>query len=454
MHQSTDFKLASQNESLEERTDLSQRNHEILARYAPNLAESVKNGFDDRISVFKSKRGEPIASVGDISLHSRYDAASEARTLINQYDLRDKEAIIILGLGLAHHVREVLKRCPKTRIVVIEKNIGLLKAALDHVDLGEIFARAKLFINVPPGALLNDRQMKEAVASTHVVVKHPPSVRLDAAYYDEVVARLEKRNRKGTISAVVQTFNEEQNIEACLQSLAWADEIIVCDSNSKDRTVEICKKFTDKIFIQECRGFVEQNRNFAISKAESEWVFVVDADERIPAELAQKIREAIGKDPDADVLLLPRKNYIFGKLIEHAGWGDDYPIRLFRRGKVHWSPQIHTIPQVNGNIAKMDVGESLAIVHYNYKDISQFLEKMNRYTDGEAERYLAQNQGFVFDPSSLFKGMMEQFFYRYITKEGFKDGDYGLILSLLMSFYCLLTYAKLWERTKEQPTSQ
>ncbi|MCL4338792.1 glycosyltransferase family 2 protein [Patescibacteria group bacterium] len=245
------------------------------------------------------------------------------------------------------------------------------------------------------------------------------------------------------ISAVVNTYNEEQNIERCLSSLAdLAGEIVMVDMGSNDRTCQKAKSFSVRLFKHAYTGFVEPARNFAISKAKGDWVLILDADEEIPKTLADYIKDIVlGKK--VDFCRIPRKNIIFDKWITHAGWWPDYQIRFFKKGMVTWTDKIHGIPLTRGNGLDFPAEESLSIVHHNYQTIEQFIERLNRYSGIAAkEMYLADKR---FKPECLFDLPVREFVQRYFVQEGYKDGVHGLGLSLLQSFSEISVYLKLWE---------
>jgi len=245
------------------------------------------------------------------------------------------------------------------------------------------------------------------------------------------------------ISAVINTYNEEKNIEKCLSSLAsWVSEIIIVDMNSSDNTVKIAKGFTDKIYSFPYIGFVEPARNMAIGKAHGDWIILVDADEEIPKSLSSKIKDLISKT-DCSYFRIPRKNIIFSKWIRHASWWPDYQIRLFKKGAVSWSDKIHSIPLTRGQGSDLTLSEENAIVHYNYQSVEQFIERLNRYTSIQAkELYIS---GKKFSWQSLIHSPTQEFLSRYFQSEGYKDGIHGLILSLMQSFSQLSVMIKLWE---------
>ena len=170
------------------------------------------------------------------------------------------------------------------------------------------------------------------------------------------------------ISVVVNTWNEEENIRRCLSSVKWADEIVVVDMHSTDKTVEIARKFGAKVFFHQYTGYVEPARNFALRCAQGKYILVLDADETTPATLARKLKK-IAKENKFDFVRIPRKNIIFGKWIKHSRWWPDYNIRFFKKGKVTWSDKIHSVPLIRGKGKDLEAKEVNAIVHYHYQSI-------------------------------------------------------------------------------------
>lgn len=244
------------------------------------------------------------------------------------------------------------------------------------------------------------------------------------------------------ISAVIHTYNEEKNLERCLSSLSWVNEIIVIDMGSNDKTCVIAKDFTSRIFQHPYTGFVEPARNFGILKASGDWIIILDADEEIPKSLVKYITLEI-KNPSADYYRIARKNIIFGKWIKHAGWWPDYQVRLFQKGCVTWTERIHGIPLTRGNGQDIEANDNLSIIHNNYQTLEQYLERANRYSSISAKELFLSNQQFSVE--ALFIKPLEEFINRFFVREGYKDNIHGLVLSLLQSYTELMIYLKLWE---------
>lgn len=246
------------------------------------------------------------------------------------------------------------------------------------------------------------------------------------------------------VSAVINTYNEEKNLARCLESIRQlADEIVVVDMHSADKTVEIAKKYGSKVFLHEYTRFVEPARNFALQQARSDWIFLIDADEELTPTLADRLREVIEIDR-ADYVEIPRKNIIFGKWVEHSRWWPDYLVRFFRKGKVKFSDKIHVPPSTEGEGIKLDPEEKNAIVHHNFQTISQFIERLNRYTDIQSEGLC--ESGYQFKIEDLILKPSNEFFSRFFAGEGYKDKLHGLILSVLQGFSEFVVYLKIWEK--------
>lgn len=255
-----------------------------------------------------------------------------------------------------------------------------------------------------------------------------------------------------TVSAVVNTLNESSNIQLCLQSLRWCDEIIIVDMHSDDNTVEIASQFTSKIYSHEKMGYVEPARKFAVEKASGDWILILDADELISASLKKQLELIINED-NYDVIHMPRKNYIMGNWLRNTGWWPDYQPRLFKKGMISFNDNIHSEFKINDS-AKciyLPTIEQNGIDHFAYKDSEQFLSKLNRYTSIEANQMFEAGKKF-----SLLRMMIagfRGFQVRYINNKGYKDGYRGFFLSIMMGFYRTLNYIKLWENWQNKDSS-
>lgn len=245
------------------------------------------------------------------------------------------------------------------------------------------------------------------------------------------------------ISVVVNTHNEEKNIGRCLESVKdFADEIVVVDMHSTDKTVETAKKYGAKVFYHDYTRFVEPARNFALQQAQSSWILLIDADEELSLVLSERLRK-ITEDGKVDYVEIPRKNIIFGKWIQHSRWWPDYLVRFFKHGEVKFSNKIHSPPVASGTGIRLEEKEENAIVHHNIQSISQFMERINRYSDIQSEELL--KSGYKLRAEDLVFKPANEFFSRFFDGEGFKDGLHGLTLSILQGFSEFLVYLKVWE---------
>jgi glycosyltransferase involved in cell wall biosynthesis len=249
------------------------------------------------------------------------------------------------------------------------------------------------------------------------------------------------------ISAVVNTKNEEKNIEGCLKTLRFCDEIVVVDTVSTDRTKEIAKQFTDRIYDHEMVGYVEPVRNFAIEKAIGDWILIVDADERIPKSLAAKLI-SIANNGEADFVRIPRKNLIFGQWMRHSRWWPDYNIRFFKKGVVKWQNEIHSVPVTTGTGINLEAEESLAIEHLHYNTIDEYFERSLRYSTQQAAELI--KSGYKFDPADLIVKPVGEFLSRFFAGEGYKDGLHGLVLAFLQFISIMMIYLKVWQHEGHQ----
>lgn len=246
------------------------------------------------------------------------------------------------------------------------------------------------------------------------------------------------------ISAIINTLNEEENLPRALSSLKdFIDEIVVVDMKSDDKTQETAKIAGARVFEHARMNYVEPARNFAISKASGDWVLILDADEELPNALKTRIRKIANDLNSADYYRIPRKNIIFGKWIKHSRWWPDYNIRFFKKGSVVWSEVIHSIPMTKGKGVDLEESEDLALIHYHYDSIEQYLERLNRYTTEHAK--LLINEGYVFKWQDLIVKPSSEFFSRYFFGQGYKDGLHGLALAGLQAFSELALYLKIWQ---------
>ena len=243
------------------------------------------------------------------------------------------------------------------------------------------------------------------------------------------------------VTAVIAAHDESANIEACIASVEWAREVIVVENDSLDDTIDrargagatvISPKFTT----------IGAARNHAIGRAKTAWIFVLDADERCTPELAQEIGEIVAQAGSTSAFRIPRRNYFLGKEIRHGGWGNDKPIRLFRRELRYNASLVHEhVDVTNGSIGEV----KNRLLHYTYVSLNQYFEKFDRYSRWWAEQNFAKGRrgsaaAVLFKPPARFTNM-------YLLKGGFRDGAHGLVLACLAAASVMAKYARLWERS-------
>lgn len=249
---------------------------------------------------------------------------------------------------------------------------------------------------------------------------------------------LKKANRT-RISAVVRTFNEESNIRECLESLAWADELIVVDSCSSDGTVAIAREFTDRVIIRPWAGHIAQSQ-FATDQAANLWVLHVDADERVTPELRDEILALDLENSSYDAYDMPRRHWFMRRWINHSGWYPDRNIRLYRKDRCWWGGYApHDKIQVPGRLASLK-GD---LHHFIYRDMAHFAATKNSYStltaiDHSRSGRRATILHFTLRPCYAF-------LHRYLVRGGFLDGLPGFVIAVMEAHCVFLKYVKLYE---------
>jgi glycosyltransferase involved in cell wall biosynthesis len=240
------------------------------------------------------------------------------------------------------------------------------------------------------------------------------------------------------LTVIVPTYNEEQNIEQCLESIKWADEIFVVDSFSKDKTIEIASKFTKKIIQHEYINSATQ-KNWAIPQSSNEWLMIVDSDERVTPELKDEIIKILSSDNLLDGYYIPRVNTFLGKEIKHCGWSKtgDYNLRLFKRDKGRYeNKHVHADIILDGKAGYI----KSPFTHNSFPDLTKYVEKLNIYTDWAAKD-LCQ-KGRKIGLFMILSRPIGTFFKMYLLKLGFLDGYHGFLLSMLSAFYVFIKFSK------------
>ncbi len=241
------------------------------------------------------------------------------------------------------------------------------------------------------------------------------------------------------IAAVIITRNEEADIERCLRSVSFCDEIVVVDAQSTDRTREIAERYTKLVRVMPWQGFVRQ-RNEALASASCEWVLSIDADEEVTPELRAEILAAISSPKAFDAYCMPRKTIHFGRWIRHGGWYPNRLVRLFRKDRGEWrGDEVHEYWHTEGSLGRIEAD----LVHYSFRNLADQVARNNTYSSLGAKGLRTKGVTFSFFRLSL--KTFSKFLETYVLKLGFLDGYPGLIISVSAAYSVFLKWAKLWE---------
>ena len=244
------------------------------------------------------------------------------------------------------------------------------------------------------------------------------------------------------VSVVVLTKNEEDRIARCLDSVRWADEIVVVDDQSSDRTLEIVRRYTDKLFVKKM-DVEGRHRNWAYAQAKNEWVLSLDADEVVTPELKEEIARVLLKNPQENGFTIPRRNYIGGYWVKYGGWYPSPQLRFFRKSKFKYEEvAVHPRAFMDDPCGHLKSD----LLHYSYRTIEDFLSKLNNQTTREAQKWFAQHK-----PMRLGRFLyraIDRFIRTYIAKKGYKDGFYGFVVAFNAGLYQFLSYLKYRELTR------
>lgn len=251
------------------------------------------------------------------------------------------------------------------------------------------------------------------------------------------------------LAAVVLTRNEERHVADCLAHLAWADERVVVDDCSTDRTVEIAREQGARVVSHALESFAAQ-RNAALEAVDATWVLFVDADERVTPALAQEVRDVISlRGPAARAgWWIPRHNYMIGHRMRGGGWYPDHQLRLLQRHRARYDLQrpVHEVVLLDGEAGYLQN----PLIHYNYDTVAQFRSKMSRYTRLEAA--ILHQQGIRARPWTYVTMPVREFWRRFITLRGYRDHVFGLLFCGLMAWYTLTTYLQLRSLSSSSPS--
>lgn len=247
------------------------------------------------------------------------------------------------------------------------------------------------------------------------------------------------------ISATIIVRNEEENLPDVCESLAWADEIVIVDSDSTDGTVDIAKRYTDKVFNREFKGYQDKHE-FADSMTTGDWIFWIDADERVTPELQRSIERLRSEDIEAlaDGYRIARRTFFQGRWIKHCGWYPDYQMRLYRKSKSYWDGVApHQTARVDGRIETLE-GE---LLHFTKRSLSEYHRVLDSYTSLAADA-IARSGKHV-GAVAIIGSSIAAFFRTYVLKQGFRDGIPGLIISVFAGYGVFLKHAKVWEHNND-----
>lgn len=251
----------------------------------------------------------------------------------------------------------------------------------------------------------------------------------------------ELKNRPGRekVSVIVTTYNEEANIAGCLESVAWADEVLLVDSYSTDRTLEIAAGFDVKVLQREYFGSAAQ-KNWSIDRVSHDWVLIIDADERVPPPLAAEILRTLSEPQQVNGFYIRRENIFIDQVVRHSGWSTDKVVRLFRRGKGRYpNRRVHADLEIEGPVPVL----RNPFTHHTFRSFDQYFPKFLNYAEwGAAQAFRDGREAGV---TELAGRPLWRFVRTYVVQLGFLDGKHGLVLCLLQAFGVFLKYARLWE---------
>lgn len=243
------------------------------------------------------------------------------------------------------------------------------------------------------------------------------------------------------VSVILITLNEERNIDRCLGSVAWADEVIVVDSFSTDRTIARARAWTEKIYQHEYEGSTRQMER-GIGYATGEWIFFIDADEEVSPALRDEIRRVLADTPAVAGFEITRKPMAFGKWILHGGWFPDRQFRFFRRDSYTVNhAEVHGGFSTNGATGRLEG----YVYHYTYEHIHAYVARMNDYTSLEVSNRLQSRPHERARWYNLFLNPLSHFLRMFVSNRGYRDGFHGFVLAMLDATYSMVLYAKLWE---------
>lgn len=259
------------------------------------------------------------------------------------------------------------------------------------------------------------------------------------------------KNPRSTVSAFIVCRDEERQIRRCLESVAWCDEIIIVDSGSTDKTIEICREFTDKISYRAWTGYVDQKR-YALSLCSGDWVLNLDADEEVSPELARELTLITEADSRGEIKFngyyLNRVVFFLNRWWRKGGWYPEYRLRFCRRDATTWGGEDpHEKASVSGSTARC-TGE---MFHYSFTDLTDYIRRLNTLASNAAATMSKRGErSDVF--AHIILRPIARFFKFYLFKKGFREGTAGLVVAFIESYGVLMKYSKLWEINRCSPS--
>jgi glycosyltransferase involved in cell wall biosynthesis len=249
------------------------------------------------------------------------------------------------------------------------------------------------------------------------------------------------------VSVTVITRDEATNIDACLASVAWADEVLVVDCGSTDRTADLARARGARVIVRDWPGYAPQ-KNFAAGEAANDWILSVDADERVPPDLAAEIQTRLAREVSEAGFRIPRVTWHLGRWIRTTDWYPDYQLRLYDRRRARWKDRrVHESVEADGRVGQL----SHDLQHYAYRNITHHHQTMDRYTTLAAQQMYDDGRRAGWFDIALHPPAA--FLRNYILRRGFTDGIPGLIISAMNSHYVFLKFAKLWALQNAKPAS-
>ena len=246
------------------------------------------------------------------------------------------------------------------------------------------------------------------------------------------------------LSVAIITKNEESNIERCLRSVQWADEIVLVDAHSSDSTAEKATKLNANVLQRGWDGYATQ-KEYAVAQCSHDWVLSIDADEEVPETLRAEILHAVDRTDEYNGYEIPRKSFFLGAWMQYGGWYPGYQLRLFRKSKTRMNHRpVHEGFLTEGSIGRLQS----ALNHYTYESIHHYVEKMNDYTSLDVHNKIVT--GRVVHWYHLLLNPLSSFFRMFFSLKGYKDGFRGFLLAYYSSFSTLTLYAKCWEYQQAQ----